>query len=190
MEHRVGEIHDGLAPEAVWLLEHPPLYTAGTSARDADLLEAKFPVYQTGRGGEHTYHGPGQRVAYVMLDLRTRGQNVRGFVHNLEEWAIRTLAAFGVLGERREDRIGVWVAQPNGKEEKIAAIGVRVRKWITYHGLSLNVHPNLSHYDGIIPCGIAEYGVTSLKGLGIDVSLADVDAVLKKTFSEIFQTTF
>ena len=186
MERRVAEIHEGISPETVWLLEHPPLYTAGTSADDSDLLQAKFPVHHTGRGGEYTYHGPGQRIAYVMLDLRGRGQDVRGFVCNLEEWVIRTLGEFGVKGERKNDRIGVWVTHEDGGEEKIAAIGVRVRKWITYHGLSINVAPDLSHYDGIIPCGIKDHGVTSLQALGIEASLQDVDEVLKKTFEEVF----
>lgn len=186
MEDRVAAIHNGFTPETVWLLEHPSLYTAGTSAKEADLLEAKFPVFRTGRGGEYTYHGPGQRIAYVMLDLRRRGQDVRGFVCNLENWVLQTLKEFGVKGERRKDRIGVWVIHPNGKEEKIAAIGVRVRKWITYHGISINVHPDLSHYDGIVPCGIKAHGVTSLQALGIDASFQNLDAVLQKTFGNIF----
>ncbi|MCH7807163.1 MAG: lipoyl(octanoyl) transferase LipB [Proteobacteria bacterium] len=186
MEERVGQIYAGTAPELVWLLEHPALYTAGTSASSTGLKEARFPVYQTGRGGEYTYHGPGQRVGYVMLDLRDRGQDVRKHVWRLEEWMIQTLGAFGVAGERRSGRIGVWVARPDGREQKIAAIGVRVRKWITYHGISINVNPNLEHYSGIVPCGIEEFGVTSLHDLGVKASLEEVDKVLKKTFEEIF----
>ncbi len=187
MEQRVAEIHSGKAPETVWFLEHPPLYTAGTSARDADLLDPRFPVFKTGRGGEYTYHGPGQRVGYVMLDLRDRGQDVRGFVTGLEEWLIRTLKEFGVAGERKEGRIGVWVTHPDGREEKIAALGVRVRKWITFHGISLNVDPDLSHYSGIVPCGIPDHGVTSLHALGIKAWTVEVDEVLKKTFEEVFK---
>ena len=187
MEKRVTEIHSGDAPETVWFLEHPPLYTAGTSAREEDLLEARFPVFQTGRGGEYTYHGPGQRVGYVMLDLRARGQDGRGFVKNLEEWLIRTLTEFGITGERKEGRIGVWVTDSYGKEEKIAALGVRVRKWITFHGISLNVDPDLSHYEGIVPCGIPDHGVTSLHALGIKAGAEEVDAVLKKTFKVVFK---
>ena len=187
MERHVAALHAGSAPELVWLLEHPPLYTAGTSASSTGLKEARFPVHQTGRGGEYTYHGPGQRVGYVMLDLRGHGQDVRKHVWRLEEWMIQTLGAFGVAGERRSGRIGVWVARPDGREQKIAAIGVRVRKWITYHGISINVNPNLEHYSGIIPCGIEEFGVTSLHDLGIKASLEEVDKVLKKTFGEIFK---
>ncbi len=186
MENRVGEIFAGKAPELVWLLEHPPLYTAGTSAKECDLLDSLFPVFATGRGGEYTYHGPGQRVGYVMLDLRKRGQDVRKFVFNLEQWAIETLKEFDVTGERRDDRIGVWVVMADGSEKKIAAFGVRVRKWITYHGISINVNPELSHYDGIVPCGIADHGVTSLHDLGTGVSMAEVDAVLMKKFEDIF----
>jgi len=187
MEGHVAAIREAREEEMVWLLEHPPLYSGGTSARENDLLEARFPVYKTGRGGEYTYHGPGQRVAYVMLDLKARGQDVRKHVWRLEEWIIRTLAGFGVKGERRCDRIGVWVVLPDGSEKKIAAIGVRVRKWVTYHGIAINVHPDLSHYSGIVPCGIAGFGVTSLHDLGINVSLEEVDAVLKETFGEIFK---
>jgi lipoyl(octanoyl) transferase len=186
MEQRVAEIHAGTAGELVWLLEHPSLYTAGTSASSTDLLEPRFPVYKTGRGGEYTYHGPGQRVAYVMLDLRKSGQDVRRHVWRLEEWLIQTLGAFGVTGERRDDRIGVWVMLGDGTEKKIAAIGVRVRKWITYHGISINVNPDLEHYSGIVPCGIADYGVTSLHDLGIKASMNVVDTVLKKTFESVF----
>ena len=186
MEARAAAIRDGGARELVWLLEHPPLYTAGTSAREADLLEPdRFPVYRTGRGGQYTYHGPGQRVAYVMLDLKRRGPDVRCYVHNLEDWVIRTLARFNVTGERRDGRVGIWVAKSGG-ESKIAAIGVRVRRWVTYHGIAINVDPDLSHFDGIVPCGIAEHGVTSLTDLGLPVTLADLDVALKETFAEVF----
>lgn len=186
METRAAAIRAGKANEAIWLLEHPPLYTAGTSAKPADLLAARFPVHQTGRGGQLTYHGPGQRVAYVMLNLALRGKDVRAFVCHLEDWVIRTLGAFGIRGERREGRVGVWVARPEsspaGREDKIAAIGVRVRHWVTFHGMSLNVDPELSHYGGIVPCGIADprLGVTSLVDLGCPVGLADVDTVLRQ----------
>jgi len=189
MDARVADIVAGRAPELVWLLEHPPLYTAGTSADAADLIEARFPVHQTGRGGQLTYHGPGQRVAYVMLDLRARGPDVRRYVATLEEWIIRTLAAFNVRGERREDRIGVWVRRPDkGKdhEDKIAAIGIRVKQWVTLHGIALNVEPDLSHFSGIVPCGIEDYGVTSLARLGITASMAELDAALKGAFEEVF----
>ena len=192
MDERVAGIHDGSMDEAVWFLEHPPLYTAGTSAKADDLLEASkslgFPVYETGRGGEHTYHGPGQRVAYVMLDLKARQKmpDIKKYVWQLEEWIIQTLAEFGVTGERRCGRVGIWVVREGGREEKIAAIGVRVRHWITLHGIAINVAPDLSHFGGIVPCGISEHGVTSLKALGVDVSLQEVDAVLKAKFGEIF----
>lgn len=187
MEDRVAAIRAGTASELVWLLEHPPLYTAGTSARDEDLLEpGRLPVHRAGRGGRYTYHGPGQRIAYVMLDLRRRGQDVRCYVHQLEEWIIRTLARFGVRGERRDGRVGIWVARAGGREEKIAAIGVRVRQWVTYHGLALNVDPELEHYRGIIPCGITEHGVTSLAELGVAVAMEEVDTVLRATFGEVF----
>lgn len=186
MEARVAAIRAGQAPETVWLLEHPPLYTAGTSANPADLLDAqRFPVYASGRGGQYTYHGPGQRVAYVMLDLNARGRDVRVYVHGLEEWLIRTLARFGVTGERRDGRVGIWVAH-DGIEEKIAAIGVRVRRWVTFHGVSLNVAPDLSHFAGIVPCGITAHGVTSLKALGIEATMAEIDAAMKATFDEVF----
>jgi len=186
MEARAAAIADGRAEELVWLLEHPPIYTAGTSAKDGDLIEARFPVFRTGRGGQFTYHGPGQRVGYVMLDLKRRGAgDVRGFVRDLEEWLIRTLARFGVKGERREGRVGIWVARGT-KEDKIAAIGVRVRRWVTFHGVSLNVDPDLSHFSGIVPCGVREHGVTSLHDLGLPVSMADVDAALKAAFDEVF----
>ena len=195
MEARVAAIRAGRAPELVWLLEHPPLYTAGTSSRDIDLLEpARFPVHVAGRGGQYTYHGPGQRVAYVMLDLRHRRQDVRRFVSDLEEWTIRTLARFNVAAERRAGRVGVWVGRPDKpalpdgspREDKIAAIGVRIRHWVSFHGISINVEPDLSHYAGIVPCGIAEHGVTSLVDLGLPVTLADLDMALAETFVEVF----
>ena len=195
MEARVADIRAGRAPELVWLLEHPPLYTAGTSSRDIDLLQpARFPVHVAGRGGQYTYHGPGQRVAYVMMDLRRRRQDVRRFVSDLEEWTIRTLGRFNVAAERRADRVGVWVVRPDKlplpdgtpREDKIAAIGVRIRHWVSFHGLSINVEPDLSHYAGIVPCGIAEHGVTSLVDLGLPVTLADLDMALAETFVEVF----
>jgi lipoyl(octanoyl) transferase len=181
MERRVEDIIAGNAPELAWFLEHPPLYTSGTSAKPGDLLGIlPFPTYSTGRGGEWTYHGPGQRICYLMLDLRKRNMmDMRAYVHTLENWIIAALKEFGVEGFTREGRIGVWVADKGG-EAKIAAIGVRVRKWVTFHGISLNVSPDLSHYAGIIPCGIKEHGVTSLKALGINVSMDEVDAALKK----------
>jgi lipoyl(octanoyl) transferase len=197
MERRVAAIRDGAAPELVWLLEHPPLYTAGTSAGAAELLDPhRLPVFRTGRGGRYTYHGPGQRIAYVLLDLNrpSHGQSrrdVRCHVHRLEEWVIRALARFDVTGERREGRIGVWVARGDGREDKIAAIGVRVRRWVTYHGLALNICPDLAHYRGIVPCGIAPdvagYGVTSLAALGIAAAMSEVDRVMRATFAEIFE---
>ena len=188
MEARVKEIADGSAPESVWLLEHPPLYTAGTSANETDLLSAtRFPVHRTGRGGELTYHGPGQRVAYVMLDLSRRGNDVRRYVADLEEWIIRTLAAFNVVGERREDRVGVWVVRPDrGTEDKIAAIGIRVRRGVAFHGIALNVDPELEHYSGIVPCGISGHGVTSLVDLGLPVTMPEVDTVMRETFEDVF----
>jgi lipoyl(octanoyl) transferase len=190
MERRVAAIRDGAGAELVWLLEHPPLYTAGTSAREEDLLDPHYlPVHRTGRGGRYTYHGPGQRIAYVMLDLARRERDVRCHVHRLEEWLIRTLARFDVRGERREGRVGVWVAKPSGDEEKIAAIGVRVRRWVSYHGVALNIDPELAHYRGIVPCGIAEHGVTSLAALGVAATMAEVDAALRATFAEIFEAT-
>jgi lipoyl(octanoyl) transferase len=187
MEARVAAIRTGTAPELVWLLEHPALYTAGTSARDEELLDPRrLPVHRTGRGGRYTYHGPGQRIAYVMLDLARRDRDVRCHVHRLEEWMIGTLARFGVRGERRDGRVGIWVVRPGGGEDKIAAIGVRVRRWVTYHGVALNVAPELDHYRGIVPCGIAEHGVTSLAALGISATMAEVDDVLGATFPAIF----
>jgi len=189
MEEAVPAIALGTAPERVWLLEHPPLYTAGTSSKDGDLLEPRFPVFKTGRGGQYTYHGPGQRVGYVMLDLGRRDRrDVRVFVRDLEEWLIGALARLGVTGERRKGRVGIWVASRDGREDKIAAIGVRLKQWVSYHGISLNVSPDLSHYSGIVPCGISEQdlGVTSLTALGSGASLTDADKALKAAFVEIF----
>jgi len=191
MEERVTAIRAGTAPALIWMLEHPPLYTAGTSARQSDLLlPDRFPVFKTGRGGQYTYHGPGQRVVYVMLDLKNHGADVRCFVRDLEECIIRTLAAFGVTGERREGRVGIWVERGNGREDKIGAIGVRVRHWITFHGISINVAPDLSHFTGIVPCGVTAHGVTSLRDLGIDAGLPDVDAALKTAFAAVFKLKF
>ena len=188
MERRVAEIAAGRSSELVWLLEHPPLYTAGTSARPEHLLDPRlFPVFQTGRGGQFTYHGPGQRVAYVMLDLQRRGRaDLRRYVHDLEEWLIFTLAGFGICGERRPGRVGIWVTRSDGTEEKIAAIGVRVRRWITYHGVSLNRDPDLSHFQGIVPCGVADRGVTSLAALGVQVSVEELDTALRASFDAVF----
>jgi len=187
MDARVAVIRNNAARELVWLTSHRPLYTAGASADPAELLTPdRFPVYDTGRGGKHTYHGPGQRIAYVMLDLKARKPDVRAYVHALEDWAILTLARFAVRGERREGRIGIWVVLPGGGEAKIGAIGVRVRRWVTLHGLSLNIDPDLSHYAGIVPCGIAEFGVTSLAALGQHVEMAEVDMALRDTFGEAF----
>ncbi len=189
MEARVADIVEGRAPEKIWLLEHPPLYTAGTSADPAELVDSNiFPVYDAGRGGRYTYHGPGQRVAYVMLDLRRRGRDVRRHVHNLEAWIIATLERYNIRGERREGRVGIWVDRGGGREDKIAAIGVRVRHWVTFHGISLNVEPDLGHYQGIVPCGIEDQGVTSLVDLGIPVTMAEVDTVLRQTFVDVFET--
>jgi lipoyl(octanoyl) transferase len=194
MDARVAAIAAGEAPELVWLLEHPPLYTAGTSAKPEDMIEARFPVFSAGRGGQFTYHGPGQRVAYVMLDLKARGPDVRRFVATLEEWLIRTLAAFNVRGERRDDRIGVWVRRPDkgvGCEDKIAAIGIRVRRWVSLHGIALNVEPDLTHFSGIVPCGVSNprYGVTSLVDLGLPVAMPEVDAVMRREFEGLFGAT-
>jgi lipoyl(octanoyl) transferase len=186
MEERAAAIADSKARELVWLVEHPPIYTAGTSAKDSDLLDARFPVFRTGRGGQFTYHGPGQRVGYVMLDLKHRKPDVRAYVRDLEEWLIRTLALFNVKGERREGRVGIWVARPGGREDKIAAIGVRVRRWVTFHGVSLNVDPDLTHFSGIVPCGISEQGVTSLNDLGLPVTMADVDVAMNAAFESVF----
>jgi len=186
MDAEVAAIAKGNAPERVWLLEHPPLYTAGTSAVQSDLVDPeRFPVYPTGRGGQFTYHGPGQRVAYVMLDLKRRGSDVRAFVAALEDWIIGALLELGVEGERREDRVGVWVRHQND-ESKIAAIGIRVRHWVSLHGISLNVAPELSHFTGIVPCGVTEHGVTSLRDLGLTSSMTDADDALAKTFVRVF----
>jgi lipoyl(octanoyl) transferase len=191
MEKRAAEIRANEAPETIWLLEHPPLYTAGTSAKPGDLLTPdRFPVYQTGRGGQFTYHGPGQRVAYVMLDVKKRGADVRQFVRDLEEWVIRTLARFNLRAERREGRVGLWIAE-GGREDKIAAIGIRLRHWVSFHGVSINLDPDLSHFGGIVPCGIAEssstpYGVTSMAKLGQMVTMPELDMALKAAFEEVF----
>lgn len=192
MEEKVAAISAGDNAEQVWLVEHPPLYTAGTSADDSDLLDAdKFPVFRTGRGGEFTYHGPGQRVGYVMMDLNGRGRDVRKFVRDLEEWMIATLATFGVVGERREGRVGIWVDRGRhgglpGTEDKVAAIGVRLRRWVSFHGVSINISPDLSHYDGIVPYRISQHGMTSLRELRITASLADVDSALQSAFETVF----
>jgi lipoyl(octanoyl) transferase len=189
MERRIAAIRAGAAPELAWLLEHPPLYTAGTSARAEELLDpGRLPVYRSGRGGQYTYHGPGQRIAYIMLDLDRRGRDVRCHVWRLEEWVIAALARFNVKGERREGRVGVWVVGRDGTEDKIAAIGVRVRHWVSYHGVALNVDPDLDNYRGIVPCGIREHGVTSLARLGIPVSMAEIDMALRATFDDAFGT--
>jgi lipoyl(octanoyl) transferase len=195
MEARAAAIREGVASEMVWLIEHPPLYTAGTSAQASDLIDAdRFPVFNTGRGGQYTYHGPGQRVAYVMLDLKRRREDVRAFVAALEEWIIRALARFNVKGERREDRVGVWVVRPDRPplpdgspaEHKIAAIGIRLRRWVSFHGIAINVEPDLSHFDSIVPCGVPDHGVTSLVDLGLPVTMADLDITLKSAFEEVF----
>jgi lipoyl(octanoyl) transferase len=193
MEARAAAIAEGRAGEAVWLVEHPPLYTAGTSARAADLTDPnRFPVHVAGRGGQYTYHGPGQRVVYVMLDLNRRGRDVRRFVCALEDWVIAALAEFNVKGERRAGRVGVWIARPDKpplpdgtpREDKIAAIGIKLRRWVSFHGLAINVEPDLSHYSGIVPCGISGHGVTSLVDLGLPVTMADLDAALARTFAQ------
>jgi len=199
MEARVAAITAGTASEQVWLLEHPPLYTAGTSALAGDLKDARFPVFKTGRGGQFTYHGPGQRVAYVMLDLKRRREDVRGFVAALEAWIIATLGGFNLHGERREDRVGVWIARPDKPagafgekaEDKIAALGIRLRKWVSFHGISLNIEPDLTHFSGIVPCGIAQaqYGVTSFADLGLTTSMAEVDMILRREFERLFGET-
>jgi lipoyl(octanoyl) transferase len=194
MDARAAAIADGTAPELIWLIEHPPLYTVGTSAKPADLIVERFPVHVAGRGGQFTYHGPGQRVVYVMLDLKRRGPDIRRFVATLEEWIIRSLAAFAIAGERRDDRIGVWVRRPDKgaqHEDKIAAIGIRVKRWVSLHGISLNVDCDLSHFAGIVPCGVADarYGVTSLLDLGRPDTMAEVDTVLRREFEPLFGPT-
>jgi lipoyl(octanoyl) transferase len=194
MDARAAAIADGTASELVWLIEHPPLYTAGTSAKPGDLMTERFPVHVAGRGGQFTYHGPGQRVAYVLLDLKRRGPDIRRFVATLEEWIIRSLAGFGVIGERRDDRIGVWVGRPDKgaqHEDKIAAIGIRVKRWVSLHGIALNVDCDLAHFSGIVPCGIADarYGVTSLSHLGRSATLAELDVVLRREFEQLFGPT-
>src|SRR5689334_13184238 len=194
MEARAADIAAGHAAELVWLLEHPPLYTAGTSGKNEDLLDPRFPLFTSGRGGQLTYHGPGQRVAYVMLDLKRRRPDVRAYVAGLEEWIIRTLARFNVRGERREDRVGVWVRRPDkgqGYEDKIAAIGVRLKRWVSFHGIAINVEPDLSHFSAIVPCGVVDprYGVTSLVDLGHLVTMAEVDIAMRQAFEEIFGAT-
>ena len=191
MEARVQAIYEGRASELVWLVEHPPLYTAGTSARDSDLIDPRFPVYRSGRGGQFTYHGPGQRVVYVMLDLGRRGRDLRAYVRALEGWTMAALAQFGVVAERRNGRVGLWVPMETyggspGAESKIAAIGVRVRRWVAYHGVSINLAPDLSHYGGIVPCGIRDHGVTSLKALGVDARMEDLDCALVGAWSDAF----
>jgi len=194
MDARAAAIAAGEAPELVWLLEHPPLYTSGTSGKPGDMLETRFPVFETGRGGQVTYHGPGQRVVYLMLDLKRRRPDVRAYVAGLEEWIIRTLDAFNVRGERREDRVGVWVRRPDkgaGHEDKIAAIGVRLRRWVSFHGIAINVEPELSHFSAIVPCGVVDprYGVTSLVDLGLPVTMEDVDVALRRAFEGVFGAT-
>ncbi len=197
MEQRAEAIAQGAAEELIWLVEHPPLYTAGTSAKEQDLLDpTRFPVYPSKRGGQYTYHGPGQRVVYVMMDLNKRGRDIRKFVQQLEHWVIATLASFNVTGEIREGRVGVWVRRPEKprlvtgavSEDKIAAIGIRLKKWVSYHGISINVEPDLDHFGGIVPCGISNFGVTSLVDLGLPVEMSDLDAALRASFSEIFET--
>jgi len=189
MDQRVADIQSGAADECVWLLSHNPLYTAGTSAKGDDLLDPRFPVHKAGRGGEYTYHGPGQRVGYAMLNLRARQKSpdIKRYVWQLEEWIIRTLAAFDVAGERRCGRVGIWVVMPDGSESKIAAIGVRIRRWVTLHGIAINNNPDLSHFAGIVPCGIAEHGVTSLAALGKDVSVEALDAAMRASFDAVFE---
>lgn len=188
MEAEAAAIAAGEASELVWLLQHAPLYTAGTSARAEDLLAPdRFSVFTSGRGGQYTYHGPGQRIAYVMLDLKTRGQDVRAFVAGLEAWIIATLDEFGIRGERREERVGVWVAH-DGREDKIAAIGIRLKRWVSLHGISINVDPDLSHFEGIVPCGVAEHGVTSLAALGVKANMTELDDAMQRSFRSIFQT--
>ncbi|MGH6955843.1 MAG: lipoyl(octanoyl) transferase LipB [Caulobacteraceae bacterium] len=187
MEARVAAIAEGEGGELVWLVQHPPLYTAGVSAKPGDLLDpGRFPVFRSGRGGQFTYHGPGQRVAYVMLDLTTRGRDVRAFVRALQTWIVEALARLGAAGEVREGRVGVWVERGGGREDKVAAIGVKVRRWVSFHGVSLNVDPDLGHFGGIVPCGVTDHGVTSLSDLGLAVSMSEVDAALKHAFGSVF----
>jgi lipoyl(octanoyl) transferase len=187
METRAADIAAGEQPELIWFLQHPELYTAGTSAQGTDLVDPdRFPVFKSGRGGQYTYHGPGQRVVYVMLDLKKRGRDVRKFVCTLEDWIIDTLAEFGIDGGRRDGRIGVWVSKPDGSEAKIAALGVRIRRWVSFHGISINIDPDLSHFTGIVPCGISEHGVTSYRDLGNEATMEDVDEALKRNFEKRF----
>lgn len=182
MEDTVGDIRAGKSPEQIWLLEHPPLYTAGTSAKQSDLVNPRFPVFETGRGGQYTYHGPGQRVGYAMLNLKERQQtpDIKQYVSSLEQWIIDTIAEFGIKGERREGRVGIWIVKPDKTEAKIAAIGVRVRHWVTFHGISINLNPDLSHFNGIVPCGISDAGVTSFKDLGLETTMDELDQALQK----------
>jgi lipoyl(octanoyl) transferase len=184
MEDTVADIRSGASPEQIWLLEHPSLYTAGTSAKPTDLKEQKFPVFETGRGGQYTYHGPGQRVGYVLLDLKKRQKtpDIKNYICKLEQWIIDTLQEFGIKGERREGRVGIWVVKPDKSEAKIAAIGVRIRHWVSYHGISINLNPDLSHFDGIVPCGIAEHGVTSFEDLGVKATMEELDIALQENF--------
>lgn len=187
MEEKVAALRNSETQELVWLLEHPSIYTSGTSAKDGDLLHSNIPIFKTGRGGEYTYHGPGQRVAYVMLDLKKRNQcDIKLYVYNLEEWIIKTLQKFNIKGERRDGRVGIWVISKDGSEDKIAAIGVRLRKWCTYHGIAININPDLSYYEGIIPCGIKGHGVTSFEKLGINISMDELDTALQETWHEVF----
>lgn len=186
MTERVKAIQNGEKPELVWLLQHPPLYTAGTSAQVADLLNPRFPVYEAGRGGQYTYHGPGQRIAYVMLDLKQRGPDVRAYVHQLEEWLIRALARLDVVALRRKGRVGLWVERGDGFDNKIAAIGVRISRWVTFHGIALNIDPDLSHYAGIVPCGIRDHGITSLAQLGKTTDMGKVDGALRAAWADVF----
>lgn len=187
MENRVLEIATKGADEVIWFLQHPPLYTAGTSAKETDLIDAgDFNVYKAGRGGQYTYHGPGQRVVYVMLDIKKRGRDIRALVCALEDWIIETLAEFDIMGERRKGRVGVWVEKPDGSEAKIAALGIRIRKWVSFHGISINLDPDLSHFSGIVPCGISEHGVTSFKDLGVKADMGELDAALRRNFENRF----
>jgi lipoyl(octanoyl) transferase len=187
MEHRVAEIHAGKADEMIWFLEHQAIYTGGSSANKSELINTEnFPVYETGRGGKYTYHGPGQRVVYLMLDLKKRGQDIKKYVASLENWIIASLKEIGITCETKEGKIGIWTKSTNNKDVKIAAIGIRVRKWIAYHGIAINIHPNLEHYQGIIPCGISEFGVTSLEELGYNLSMQELDIILKEKFNDFF----